>query len=247
MSVNSIAASLTRPFETIRRHVQWLGEEGFVRRLPEGVALASAGPRRDMLTDYVRGRHDSFLRFIADLVSAEDMLPGPLPSEARPVPPIRVLTAALDLDLVPFEANRALLANLEQTTVYSAIAMAGTQAVQADPILSARYRFHRTPDELRQPVSLRFVAERFNMAYATVWRHAHKLMADGLVTRMGNRGWAVCMNDLHQEELYRASEDYFRYLRHVLRKLIAEGFDPYDQSVFSPRPAIPQRQESSTS
>ncbi len=231
MSVNSIAASLMRPFETIRRHVQWLVDEGFVIRVPDGVALANVGPRCDLLADYVRNRHDSFLRLVADLVAAEDMLERPPRVEVRPISTIQILTAAFDLDLAPFESNRSLLANLELTTVYSAIAMAGTRAVQADPILSARYRHQRTPDELRQPVSLRFVAERFNLSYATVWRHAHKLMADGLVTRLGNKGWVVRMDDLHQEELLRASQAYFRRLRRIMRTLIFEGFDPYAPSV----------------
>ena len=226
-SINGIASSLDRPFETIRRHVQWLIECNLVIRTPEGIALASDGLRQAEIASYLQNRYEHLGQLIRHLVAAEDMFAGPAPDLIRRIPAISLLETAIDIDLAPFEFNKTLLSNLEITTVYSGIAVAGTRAIQADPEASARYRFANTPDHLRQSVSLRSIAQQFSMDYATVWRYAQKLKADGLLTRVSSQGWAVRTSDLHQDELYAASEKYFQYLRRILRGLVADGFDPH--------------------
>lgn len=138
-------------------------------------------------------------------------------------PFVSTLTAAIDLDLVPFEINPSLHENLERTAIYAGFAYLGTQDIMNNPVLSAKYRHINTPNECRVAVSIRKVASLVGVSYSTAYRQTNYLASIGLLSKTESRLFVVKSNDLLQNELNEASIKYFTYLRKKMRDLIRHG------------------------
>ncbi|USU07949.1 hypothetical protein NF700_12785 [Sphingomonadaceae bacterium OTU29MARTA1] len=223
VSVNNIAASLHRPFETVRRHVQALKDAGICVSHSSGLALnpdPSVG--LDLLWLYAE-YHDLLLKFTEDF-GAAGMLPPPVPTRA-PGLRLTAIETALDIALMPFERFGTVFADWAQMRVWGCIGALNVRRVMLDPNLDERYSVVSTPNELRRPVPLRSVARTLDMPYATVWRHAHALKAREMLTET-SMGWAVLSNQLREdmmESQVRAATLYYMRRLGALTKL---GLDP---------------------
>ncbi|NJC09315.1 hypothetical protein GGQ62_002313 [Polymorphobacter fuscus] len=225
VSMSGIAASLGRPFETIRRHLRWLESAGVAVVDQRGAALAVTGDMTDHIASYLAAVHDTMLLYGTDLADADDMLPVK-PGSVWAVPTVNVIERALDIVLVPFALQPMLLTNWCAGIVYLGIAYENIRTVKASPVLSRRYRYENTPDALREPVPLLVVATRFGLPYATVWRSAQLLRLLRVARPVARDGWLVATADLHEEQPKQARLAYRGYVARQFRALLAEGYDP---------------------
>lgn len=225
VSVSGMAASLGRPFETIRRHVRWLESVGVAVVDRRGVTLAATGEMAERMAAYLAAVHDAMLLYGIDLADADDMFPVHLGS-AWAVPAADVIERALDIMLVPFAMQPILLTNWCAGMVYLGIAYENIRTVKDNPVLSRRYRHENTPDALRQPVPLLVVATRFGLPYATVWRSAQLLRVLRVARPVARDGWLVATADLHEERPKQARLQYRGYVARQFRALLAAGYDP---------------------
>lgn len=225
VSMSGIAASLGRPFETIRRHLRWLESVGVAVVDRRGAALAVTGDTGERMATYLATVHDAMLLYGIDLADAADMLPVK-PGSVWAVSTVNVIERALDIVLVPFALQPILLTNWCAGMVYLGIAYENIRTVKDSPVLSCRYRYENTPDALRDPVPLLVVATRFGLPYATVWRSAQLLRVLRVARPVARDGWLVATADLHEERPKQARLAYRGYVARQFRALLAAGYDP---------------------
>lgn len=225
VAVLRIADSLGRPPETIRRHVQWLQNQGMAVVDARGAALAVTGVAATHVAAYLAAVHDAMLLYGIDLADADDMLPM-RQGRIWAVPTADVVERALDIILLPYALQPILLTNWCAGIVYLGIAYENIRTVKDDPVLSRRYRDENTPDALREPVPLRRLAERFRLPYTSVWRSAQLLRVLRVARPVGADGWLVTTADLHEERPKQARLAYRGYVARQFRALNAAGYDP---------------------
>lgn len=222
VTAHAVSVSLNRPFETVRRHVSWLADQNLIYIDNRRISL-SLGSRAKDIIEFFQSRHECLLQFTKRLIEADDMASLSDRFDSMRFPFVSTLTAAIDLDLVPFEINPSLHENLERTAIYAGFAYLGTQHIMNNPVLSAKYRHINTPDEGRVAVSIRKVASLVGVSYSTAYRQTNYLASVGLLSKTESRLFVVKSNDLLQNELNEASVKYFTYLRKKMRDLIRYG------------------------
>ena len=104
ISAHSLSTSLGRSFETVRRHVNGLIASGYCERVKGGV-IASAGmiDRPEMRTLFALS-HDSFVRFVEDLVAAGGL--PPIAPSGNPYDSAIGISGAVDIMLTAVDSNR---------------------------------------------------------------------------------------------------------------------------------------------
>jgi hypothetical protein len=220
-SINSLAASLGRPYETVRSHAHALVEEGMSISDPKGVALSAAPDAARRIVDYLAATHDVFLRFSEDISRWIDL---PVRAGVRRPGSAVVLKPALDVQLAPFEMLRTAFADRTAQMVWAFVAGGCVRHITVDPVLSARYAEDLPPDEERRPVTLAALEAIAGLPYSTIWRHVRRLEAENLLIRK-DKGWIAGAEILQApgvEQVTRAAATY--YCRRVA-ELAYAGFD----------------------
>lgn len=172
VSINALAASLGRPFETTRRHANALIEDGLIARSSAGLsvtAAAMAEPRVVQLTDRC---HDLLVRLIEDLDQGGYALPSTTPGiqyDHR-----AGVGIALDLMLAAFESHGRREENFTRLALLLAVECAERRAV-VEASGKAAVPLIRTST----------AAQALNLPYATASRNIDALVAAGLLSRAG--------------------------------------------------------------
>ncbi len=181
ISINAIAASLGQPFETARRHVNALIDDGVARRGPGGVEVRpealARGPLAAMLVDL----HDTMIRLVEDLRTFG--VPVPPPRGGVPYCREATIAAALDLMLAAHEyLVQGYRSGLEMVVV-NAVVAASVRHITFDRILALRYAAADTPppDQLRRSVAPRPIARGLLIPYTTVRRQVERSVARGML------------------------------------------------------------------
>lgn len=224
--VNSLAASLSRPFETVRRHVIALAEAGLCQRTPAGVVADAAAQDRPESRELMAIAHDSLVRLIDDLQRFGVALPDARGTGAYD--PAAGLQAAADMMLAVVDTNRVAHREWLNLVVFSTILCANSRGYAHDPQLALLYRDHRrtAPDTIRRPVRTSVVARTLGIAESTARRHVAGLLRSGTVQQvraglLANEQW---MNTPPAVAISTAS---FHNIRRILNWLAARGF-PFD-------------------
>ncbi|MDR6853406.1 DNA-binding MarR family transcriptional regulator [Sphingomonas sp. BE123] len=169
VSINALAASLGRPFETVRRHANALVEDGLIARSPDGLYVALDSVVEPRVAALVDCCHDRMVALVDQAQHLGDTLPGPHPGIAYD--PRVGIGLALDLLLAALECHGqreetplrlALLLTLERAALRAALDASPSQVI-------------RTSD----------VARMLDLPYATASRNIDALVACGLVGRDG--------------------------------------------------------------
>ncbi len=172
VSINALAASLGRPFETTRRHANALIDDALVTRTPAGLSVtadAIAEPHVARMTDSI---HDLLVRLIEDLGNAGFLLPPPAPDMVYD--PRSGVGIALDLLLAAVESHGGREENFTRLALLLAIEWA-----------HRRYAYSGT-DGARDPMIRASTAARIlGLPYATTSRNIDALVDRGLLTRAG--------------------------------------------------------------
>ncbi|MFL9842434.1 ArsR family transcriptional regulator [Sphingomonas sp. ST-64] len=170
VSINALAASLDRPFETVRRHATALIDQGILTRSPGGLSVTMqtiADPRIAGLIDHV---HDLLVRLIEDCRASGFALPGPRSDTAYD--PRSGIAIALDLMLAAVECHGRREAQLTRLALLLAIDWADHS------------RRARIDDLTSEPAIRTSVAARIlGLPYATASRNIEGLVKEGLLRR----------------------------------------------------------------
>lgn len=227
VSVSSLAKSLSRPNETVRRQIQKIEDDGYISRINRVIDIDQTGEKRDEIAHFIRKTYNDFIDYIGALARADDMLAGKPGLSDRLAIRAKLLETALDIYIVPMATHVGTFKEWIYGNVWTGIAVDSIRHIEEDDTLAQTYRFINTPDELRRDVSLRSVAMNMNLAYPTAWRAAQYLKGVNLIVQT-KEGWNVTSENLKSKSLPEADKAYFQYLSRELRQLIALGFDPAD-------------------
>ena len=169
ISVNALAASLARPFETIRRQANVLIDMGLLVRSDAGLSVplqVICDPRAARMADHC---HDLLVRLVEDVRAANFMLYEPRPGVSYD--PRTGIGIAFDLLLATIECHHQRKENWTRLALLFAIEWANR-------------RFAHASGPHLAPVKSSTVARILGLPYATVSRNIEALAASGKLRRV---------------------------------------------------------------
>lgn len=189
VSMNALAASLNLPFETVRRRVRAMVDQGFCRAVNGGVivpaaVLAEPGRAQAAALGYERLR--ALYYQLSDL-GLLDRLPPPTVDLAPGVVPFRAVSRLVGAFVLRFVESVSRAGGPVDALILLEIFRSNTEAFTADQRGGEGWEAGDMVDDARRrPVSVNEVARRIGMPAETVRRH---------VRRMAGRGWVVRVQD----------------------------------------------------
>lgn len=226
ISINSVAASLGRSFETVRRHVHALIDAGLCLRTPDGLVALDGALDRVPLSDSLIVAHDAFVRMAEDMAAFR----LPLPAGRRDLAYRHDVgvNAAVDIMLAVLANNIAAHREWLNLVVYSTILCANVRPFAHDPAVAVRYldETQPVPAELLRPVSAGAVGRALSIPGATVRRRVAGLVADGRVGRVAG-GLVASEEWLNRPASVAISRASWHHIRRIMGRAAAHGF-PFD-------------------
>lgn len=213
-SAHALAASLDRPYETIRRHVNALIEDGLCVRHGNRIHVTSEGLRRPRIAHLMRWAHDCFVRFIEDLAATGEALPPARSSISYEM--ANGVRTAVDIMLAVLQTNREKHAGWLDLILFSTV-------------VAANCRNHRVSDRLThadRPVPSRTVARMIGVTPVTAHRHLLAMTVTGQLVRTRG-GFRVNSLWLSHPTAQAVTDASLRNIRRLLGALAAQGF-PFD-------------------
>ncbi|MDF7775205.1 ArsR family transcriptional regulator [Sphingomonas sp. AOB5] len=223
ISINALAASLSRPFETVRRHVKGLTGAGLCLRTAAGVIVPADVHDRPDIAALFRMHHDVLVRLMEDMVWFDMPLPETRPQVAYDWR--TGLVAAHDILLTGLEFHAPRYSCWLDLLIVTTIMCANARPFTYDRKVSLHYSdFNRLPSEsMRAPVPASVVARALGLPASTTQRRVNLLLEAGALIRKSN-GLLVSeptLNDGRAVEDSRASTDH---TRQIFARLATGGF-----------------------
>lgn len=219
LSINALAQSMGLPYETVRRQARAMIVEGLCERSATGLILAEqalAAARSARLTDFLAA---NVVSLIGNLAAIGVDLPGGRSRDAGR----DLALLALDLNLLGMESWHRITPSLVDMRLLGAITVANCRPFTADHALSLQYGTWDAPppEAIKRPITLRALAERLDLAYATTWRSVQRLLGSGSValTPDGLVTVNAPLDATYADQRRRTSS----YLRRHLARLAATG------------------------
>ncbi|MCP3733780.1 hypothetical protein M9979_02645 [Sphingomonas sp. RP10(2022)] len=212
ISTHSLAISLSRSFETVRRHVIALTEQGLCVRGRGGVMVRPEVLEQPDVAELMRLSHDSFVRFVEALARS-----GELPSQRPPARPYDRhvgIAAAVDVMLATADSNRAVHRNWLDLVLFSTVLAANLQR-RGDAGVPVG------PDHAVRPGVLSRV---LNLPETTVRRRLKLLIAGGGPLVRVRDGYLVSRGWLERPEAAETQERTYAHIRLIVANAAAQGF-----------------------
>ncbi len=219
-SINALAASLSRPFETVRRHVAGMIADGICARVEGGVALAPTVAREGDVIDYYCDVAGLLLRLAHQL--AESGVPLPRAEAVIDDQLAPIINAALDICLVALENNEH--SHWFELALHGALIYENGRDIMGTPALAREYGNTVLPDELRRPVKIRALSQTYGIPYATVRRHVDQMTATGALLKQRS-GYILNTEWTGRDDRIEQSDRTVQYLLRQFRGLAAAGVD----------------------
>lgn len=226
ISVASLSGSLSKPFETVRRHVNAMLEDGMCVRTSRGVVASEMALSKPEIMAIVRLSHDCLVRLICDLTALGVELPQP--RKIHPYDNNVGAKAAVDIMLAVADSNIREHHEWINLVLSATVICANARPLAGDLELSKYYATpeHSVPDRLCTPVRPAVVARTLGLAPATVQRRMSAQLAAGQLVR--KRGGLVVPEAwLNQPEILAISTASYQNVRRVMGSVAAGGF-PFD-------------------
>ncbi len=223
ISINALAASLGRPFETMRRHIHALCAAGLCERGPAGVTVPEAVHGRPEIVALFRGNHDALVRMIEDMRGFGIALPetrGHIGYDWH-----TGLAAAHDVLLTGIEFHAHRFPSWIDLVLANAIRCANARPLAQSRDLALAYAEFGTalPDGLCQPVSTGSVARALGLPPSTAHRRVAAMIESGILVRRA-RGVVLAEQALSDPDRIDESRTSMLHVRQILIRLAAGGF-----------------------
>ncbi|NLS25806.1 hypothetical protein S2M10_07810 [Sphingomonas sp. S2M10] len=223
ISINALAASLGRPFETMRRHIHALCAAGLCARGPAGVTVPEAVHGRAEIVALFRGNHDALVRMVEDMHDFGVPLP-----ETRPHIGYdwhTGLAAAHDVLLTGIEFHAHRFQSWTDLVLANAILCANARPLSHNRDLALAYANFgpAPPDALLQPVSTGSIARALGLPPSTAHRRVAVMIESGILVRRA-RGVVVAEKALSDPDRIEESRTSMLHVRQILIRLAAGGF-----------------------
>lgn len=236
LRVTGVAASLGMPYESARRFVGNLADEGLVTRDAAGVRVNADWLASAAMTRLATVLHDLMVGQIADLQALGLAFPA---ARERPYQPERTIAAALDVFLFLCERARTAYGDALSGILLNAIVVANVRPIAFDPVLARQYARIDTipPDHLRRPVPMPALARALDLPYSTVARTIRTLIGRGIVEACAN-GLVVPREQLARSMLTDHNRIALHRALQVVQSLRDGGFrfDRPDANLIGVRP-----------
>lgn len=223
MSVNALAASLARPFETIRRHVNTLIEAGLCIRHGQHVSVAPDATKRHEIAVAVRRLHDIMVRLVEDMASFDLPLPATRAHGAHDAQ--ATIAAAIDMLLTAIEFHGPQHPDWIEVITYGAVMAANARPYSYDPVLANIYSESDTvpPEGLRLPIATAALARALHLPYSTIGRHIVQMIADGRLVRRDG-GVMIATNWMQTPSQIAGARIMAERTAQIFARLAAGGF-----------------------
>ena len=219
-SINALAASLSRPFETVRRHVHGMIDAGICAKHNEGFALFPTPERNVDIILYYRDTANLILRLAGRL--AEQGVPIPATESVAENEVEQLVNAALDICLVALENNDH--GHWFELALHGALIYENGRDIMGTPELAREYGNLVLTDEQRRPVRIRVLSDDYGIPYATVRRHVDQMLSAGML-RKKRGGFILNTQWTGVDEKIAQSDQTVMYLLKQFRALAAQGVD----------------------
>lgn len=223
ISINALAASLGRPFETMRRHIHALCAIGLCTRGPAGVTVPEAVHGRPEIAALFRSNHDALVRLAEDFTA----FGLPLPESRRH---LRYdwhtgLAAAHDVLLTGIEFHAHRFQSWTDMALVNAILCANARTLLESKELAAAYADFDVfpPENLWKPVSTGAIARALGLPASTAHRRVSVMVESGLLLRRA-RGVMLAPAALADPASMNDSRTALLHTRQILIRLAAGGF-----------------------
>jgi len=191
MAIRELSRELNLPYESVRRHVRQLEQDGACIVRDGGLAVPDAMQDGAHAIRMLRKIYVNAVRLLADLARMAAVV---FPAAARRGATSERLTR--EQKVIAVAAMRLLLSgvrlmrdfwggDLLKGLVFTAIWTANVKHVTNTPRAAASSMLS---DALRQPVSVLAISRSLRLPYETVRRHADGLVCEGLCRRAGRHG-----------------------------------------------------------
>jgi hypothetical protein len=200
VNMNSLAASLTIPWETARRHIHALIDDGLCVKIDGGVIVPVAVLTSPRVMPFNAALKDSFWRMIkalraigfdfAEVAARTDfesfliVAPGVHPPGQSPERLVSRVVMEFYLQTI-VGASRPFGGDWIPTTIFGAIMAINGEPISRDPESAWLYAHADSPppDQVRRPASIRETAARLGLPQETVRRQVLSLMSQDRVER----------------------------------------------------------------
>lgn len=183
ISVNAIASTLKRPFETTRRHVHALIDDGMCVRTDVGVTVSLEAMGSEAVGWLLTQLHDVTVRFFVHL--AEFDFRATYRQTNKDYDPIATIAAGIDLVLDTAQVQIPHHNSWIEMLIMYAVSAFGARSIAFDPELSKRYGDGNTvpPPELRAGLTAPQLARVLKLPVTTVARQLAASEAGGKLIR----------------------------------------------------------------
>lgn len=222
VSISALAAALSRPFETVREHVNRLAADGWCERTRHGLVIPPAAldrPEVAMLLDTI---HDRFVGLIGNLKTLG--YPLPRPKDATPDLAQRC-RLALEFLLKVTEMAALEYGGWVPGLIFLGIMVANARPLTFDPALARQYARVDTPppEAMRAPVGLAPLCRALALPDTTVRRHVRRHVAGGHVVQRDGR-LIIPIESLQAPTRLAQSSQLNARLAVIVDQLAATGF-----------------------
>lgn len=217
-SINSLAASLSRPFETVRRHVHGMIDAGICARTEHGIILSPTQDREADIIAYYQAAADLLRTLAAHLARHGVPMPQAQGVGANPLGPL--VKASLDTGLVAIEKH--LHTHWYELILHGTLIYENGRDIMGCPEQSKIYGNLVLTAEQRRPAKIRDLASVYGMPYPTVRRHIDGMMAAGALQKKAG-GYILDPEWTGDDDRIAMSNQTVDYLLRQFRTLAAAG------------------------
>ena len=239
VNMNSLAASLAMPWETTRRQVHGLIDDGLCLKVDGGVIVPGSALASDRVAPFAAALKDSYWRMVrqlkaigfdfADVTCRPDIdtekLPEPGVNPPGQSPEWLLSRVVMEFYLrVIIGGSRAFEDDWARTLIFGEIMAINGEPFSRDPEAAWLYAYADSPppDQARRPASIRETAARLGLPQETVRRQVQTMVRDGRIDHV-EKGHLAAMAFMQSAVMRDCASDITRAFYRMVHDLEGLG------------------------